>query len=140
MCLGNEWGRAQSCGVSRARVHGSIITRSIFRPQTALHFTYFLFLRQKRAFATASYLDILHSWITVRIFAPLDWSVFMENGEMGSRVSAADDGDFQRIVDRSGRAHISTALHVRNTHNFTTLHEIITHSHSITRSFPQHYT
>ncbi|RXN37792.1 voltage-dependent calcium channel subunit alpha-2 delta-2-like protein [Labeo rohita] len=55
-------------------------------------------------------MDILLSWITVRICA-VDWSVFMENGEMGSRVSADDDGDFQRIVDRSGRAHISTALH-----------------------------
>ncbi|RXN13018.1 voltage-dependent calcium channel subunit alpha-2 delta-2-like protein [Labeo rohita] len=65
---------------------------------------------QKRAITTALYLDILLSWITVRICA-VDWSVFMENGEMGSRVSADDDGDFQRIVDRSGRAHISTALH-----------------------------
>lgn len=62
---------------------------------------------------------------------------------MGSRVSAADDDDFQRIVDRSGRAHIPTALHVRNTNNFTALHEIISHSYSNTResrSFPKHYT
>ncbi|KAL1251672.1 hypothetical protein QQF64_019468 [Cirrhinus molitorella] len=65
----------------------------------------------KRATTTALHLDILLSWITVRISVLLDWSVFMENGEMGSRVSADDDGDFQRIVDRSGRAHISTALH-----------------------------
>lgn len=62
----------------------------------------------------------------------LDWSVFMENGEMGSRVSAADDGDFQRIVDRSGRAHISTALHVRIAHIFTGLYEGIVHFHSVT--------
>ncbi len=57
-------------------------------------------------------------------------SVLIENGEMCSRVSAAADGDLQRIVDRSGRAHIPTALHVRN------------HFHSITRKkpFPQHYT
>ncbi|TRY87294.1 hypothetical protein DNTS_022264 [Danionella cerebrum] len=34
----------------------------------------------------------------------------MENGEKGSRVSHGD-GDFWRMLDRSARAHVSTALH-----------------------------
>lgn len=131
--------RADLWGVTGARARQHHHAQHL-SPTDSTSFHLLFISQTKRAFTTASYLDILHSWITVRIFAPLDWSVFMENGEMGSRVSAADDGDFQWIVDRSGRAHISTALHVRNTHNFTPLHEIFTHSHSITRSFPQHCT
>ncbi len=104
-------GRAQICKVSRARVHGSIITRSIFRPPIFLHFTSFLLLGQNSVYyrVVSGYSALLDQREDI---CAAGLSVLIENGEMCSRVSAADDGDFQRIVDRSGRAHIPTALHV----------------------------
>jgi len=138
----NGVARADLWGVSGARARQHHHAQHL--SPTDISAFHLIFTSQtKRASTTASYLYILLVWITVRTFAPRDWSVFMENGEMGSRVSAADYGDFQRIVDRSGRAHIPTAFHVRNINNSIALHEIITHSYTNTRktrSFPNHYT
>ncbi len=130
VCLGNEWGRAQICEVSRARVHGSIITRSIFRPPDISSFHLIFTSRTKNCVyyrVVSGYSALLDQREDI---CAAGLSVLMENGELCSRVSAAADGDFQRIVDRSGRAHIPTALHVRN------------HFHGITRKkpFPRHYT
>ncbi len=125
---GNEWVARRS-----VRCRGRACTTASSRAASFAHRYFFISLHFYFSDKNSVYYRVVSGYSALldhrEDICAAGLSVLVENGEMGSRVSAAD-GDFQRIVDRSGRAHIPTALHVRK------------HFHSITRkkTFPQHYT
>lgn len=108
----------RSWGVAGARARQHLHAQHL-SPTDISIFLFIYTFQTKIAFTTATYLEILLSRITVRICAAGLRVFSWKNGEMGSRVSAAAaDGDSRRILDRSERAHISSALHVRRTFSY----------------------